>query len=122
MPVVDDYLGTLAPNQAAALRDVRRLVLELVPDAGETTTYGMPAFTYRGYPLLAFKVWKRHLGLYPCSSTAVDAVRAELDAKNVSKGAIRFTPDAPLPDDVLRRVLDARQKGGGGGGGGGEKT
>ena len=108
MAVVDAYLGTLAPDQAAAFQHVRRLVLELVPDAGEVMTYGMPAFTYRDHPLLAFKAWTRHLGLYPCSSTAVDAVRAELDAGSVSKGGIRFTEAEPLPDDVVRRLLKAR--------------
>jgi hypothetical protein len=68
VPAVDDYLGTLAPEQAAALRDVRRVLLDLVPDA----------------------------------------VRGELGPQRVSKGAIRVTQAEPLPDDVLRRLLEAR--------------
>jgi uncharacterized protein YdhG (YjbR/CyaY superfamily) len=106
--IVDDYLATLAPEQAAALAHVRDVVLDLVPDAGETTTYAMPAFTYRGKPVLAFQAWKHHVGLYPCSSAAVAAVSDVLAAGQFTKGAIRFAPDDPLPDDVLRRVLEAR--------------
>jgi uncharacterized protein YdhG (YjbR/CyaY superfamily) len=68
----------------------------------------MPAFTYRGKPLLAFQAWTHHVGLYPCSSAAVAAASDLLATGQATKGTIRFAPDDPLPDGVLRRVLEAR--------------
>jgi uncharacterized protein YdhG (YjbR/CyaY superfamily) len=68
----------------------------------------MAALTYRDKPLLGFRAAAAHLSVFPFSPGAVDAVRGELPASAVSKGTLRFTPAAPLPDDVVRRLVRAR--------------
>jgi uncharacterized protein YdhG (YjbR/CyaY superfamily) len=105
---MDDYLDGLSPEQAAALAHVRALVAELVPDAEEGKSYGVPAFIHAGRPLLGFSAAKAHLSLFPFSPAAVDAVRDRLDGFSVAKGTIRFSPDTPVPDDVLADLVRAR--------------
>lgn len=70
----------------------------------------MPAFKYRGRPLLGFRVAQRHLSLHPFSPEALDTVKDQLGAFDLSKGTIRFTPDTPIPDDVLKQLIAARLK------------
>jgi uncharacterized protein YdhG (YjbR/CyaY superfamily) len=107
---VDDYLQDLPEARRAALERVRSVVRESVPDIEEGRSYGMPAFRYRGRPLLAFAATKQHLGLYPCSGWVVDQMREDLRDFSLSSGAIRFTEDHPLPDAAVRRMLELRRR------------
>ncbi|MEV7132564.1 hypothetical protein AB0N24_06700 [Arthrobacter sp. NPDC093128] len=38
-----------------------------------------------------------------------DAVASQLDGYSLSKGTIRFTPDHPVPDDVLEEIVRLRR-------------
>jgi uncharacterized protein YdhG (YjbR/CyaY superfamily) len=110
MSVMDDYLDGLPPAQKAALARVRAIVEGVAPEAEEGVSYGMPAFLYAGRPLLGFRAAKRHLSVLPFSAAAVDAVKDRLEGFDVSKGTIRFSPDSPLPEDVLVDVVQARKQ------------
>lgn len=110
MGVVDEYLRGVSVARGEALGRVCAVVREVVPGVEEGRAYGMPAFRYRGSPLLAFAAARRHLGLYPCSGWVVDQVRGELEGFSLSKGAVRFTEDHPLPEATLRRMITLRRR------------
>ena len=105
---MDDYLADLQPTQKVALECVRAVVAGLAPNAEEGTSYGVPAFLLAGRPLLGFSAAKRHLSIFPFSPAAVEAVRERLDGFDLSKGTIRFSPDRPVPDDVLADLVRSR--------------
>ena len=107
---MDDYLAELPEAQKAALQRVRTLVGDLAPDAEEGTSYGVPAFIYSGRPLLGFGAAKKHLSIFPFSPAAIEAVKDRLEGFDVAKGTIRFSPDNPVPDDVLADVVRARMQ------------
>jgi uncharacterized protein YdhG (YjbR/CyaY superfamily) len=107
---MDDYLRELSTEQGAALARVRALVEQVVPEAEEGRSYGMPAYLYRGRPLLGFRAAKQHLSVFPFSPEAVDAVRDRLGGFDISKGTVRFSPDDPLPEDVLGDMIRARKR------------
>ena len=108
MSAMDDYLGGLPSAQKDALDRVRAVVGRVAPDAEEGESYGMPAFLYSGRPLLGFRAAKKHLSVFPFSPEAVDAVKDRLEGFDLSKGTIRFSPDSPLPEDVLVDLVRAR--------------
>jgi len=105
---MDDYLADLPADRKAALERVRTVVAGLVPDAEEGRSYGVPAFIYAGRPLLGFSAAKRHLSIFPFSPAAIEAVKDRLEGFDVAKGTIRFTPEHPVPDDVLADLVRAR--------------
>jgi uncharacterized protein YdhG (YjbR/CyaY superfamily) len=105
-----DYLDDLSAEEKAALERVCAVVRGAAPEADEGRSYGMPAFIYAGRPLLGFRAAKTHLSLFPFSPAAIDAVRDRLGGFDLAKGTIRFTPDTPLPDDVLTDLVRARQQ------------
>ena len=116
-PRVDEYLETLPEDQQRLLRALRERVAELVPDAVETISYGMPAFKVHGRFFLSYAGWKRHCSIYPIDDALLarhaDAVRGY----GSTKGALHFTPAQPLPDALLedlvrQRVAEARARGG----------
>jgi len=108
MSSMDDYLGGLPPAEKAALERVRAVVAAAAPEAEEGVSYGMPAFIYAGRPLLGFGAAKNHLSIFPFSPAAVDAVSDRLGGFDLAKGTIRFTPDRPVPEDVLLDLVRAR--------------
>jgi uncharacterized protein YdhG (YjbR/CyaY superfamily) len=110
MSAMDDYLDGLPSDQRDALGRVRAVVGRVVPEAEEGTSYGMPAFLYSGRPLLGFRATKGHLSVFPFSPEVVDGVKGRLEGFDLSKGTIRFSPDRPVPEDVLVDVLRARRQ------------
>jgi len=108
MSEVDDYLASIEPTDRSALEHVRRLAMQVAPDAEDGRSYGMPALKYRGKPLIGFISAKNHLSLFPFSPAVIEAVSDRLDGFDVSKGTIRFSVDRPIPDDVLRDIVRYR--------------
>lgn len=105
---MDDYLDGLPDEQRAAFERVRTVVRGVAPEADEGESYGMPAFIYAGRPLLGFRAAKKHLSVFPFSPEAIEVVGGRLEGFELSKGTIRFTPESPVPDDVLEDVIRAR--------------
>jgi Uncharacterized conserved protein len=107
---MDDYLDGLGVAERAAFEHIRKLAMDLVPDAEEGTSYGMAALKYKQKPLICFLAAKHHLSIFPCSSRVVDSVRDQLTAFELSKGTIRFTIEKPLPNDVVRDIVRLRME------------
>jgi uncharacterized protein YdhG (YjbR/CyaY superfamily) len=108
MPAVDDYLSSLDASAREAFEHIRSLVMDMVPEAEQGTSYGMAALRYKHKPLLGFLAAKHHLSIFPFSSRVVEAMRDRLAAFELSKGTIRFTAATPLPDEVVRDIVRHR--------------
>jgi len=106
---VDEYLAALAPEQREALERLRRLISSTVPEAVEALYYRMPAFRFRGRPLVAYAAFKGHCSLFPLSPQVIEAHAADLAGFSTSKGTIQFDPDRPLPGALVERLVRARQ-------------
>ena len=107
---IDEYLDGLPPSERAVLQRVRDVVVRAAPEVEEGKSYGVPAFLYAGRPLLGFSAAKRHLSVFPFSPAAIEAVKNRLDGFDLSKGTIRFTPERPVPDDVLADLVRLRRQ------------
>jgi uncharacterized protein YdhG (YjbR/CyaY superfamily) len=105
---VDAYLTDQPADVRRALQHVANLVIEVAPDAEQGTSYGAPAFRYRGRPLLGFKAGKDHLSLFVFAPEINDRVRDRLAGFRVTKGMVAFTPDTMPPDDVVRDMVRFR--------------
>ncbi|WP_425953566.1 iron chaperone [Xylanimonas sp. McL0601] len=106
---VSEYLSSIGGAEHDAVARVLERAPALVPDVEEGRSYGMPALRYRGSPLLSVMVTKNHLGLYPFSPAVLEALAGDLTAFRTTKGSVSFQPDAPLPDDVVDRIVLARR-------------
>lgn len=109
MGTVADYLDTIDGADRAALERIYAVARELVPEAEEGTSYGMPALVYRGKGLVSSLSTKKFLSLYPFSAGVVAEVADDLDGFDTTKGSIHFAADHPLPDAVVRRLIESRR-------------
>jgi uncharacterized protein YdhG (YjbR/CyaY superfamily) len=105
---IDAFLAGLPEDVRAALEDLRRTIATAAPDAVEGIGYGVPAFKYRGRPLVSFGAAKEHCSFYVQSPAVLDAHRDELAGYDTAKGTIRFTPDKPLAASLVTTLVKAR--------------
>ena len=109
MGEVETWLAGLPERQAELLRPYVARARELVPEADEGRSYGMPALTYRGRGLVALVPTKSGYSVYPFSGGVVGAVMVAHPGWEHTKGSIHFTADRPLPAAVFDElVLAAR--------------
>lgn len=107
MSAIDDYLDKVPLPQRIELERIRVVVKDVVPDAVESISYGMPAFKYKDKPLVYFAAFKNHLSLFPTSGPT-EALKEQLKDFTVSKGTIQFTTDKPIPESLIREILQVR--------------
>jgi len=104
---VDEYLAAVPDDhKRAALQKLRRTIKAALPRAEECISYGLPAFRYEGRMVAWYGAAKNHCSFYP--GGVVDACKDDLTKYETSKGTIRFTPDAPLPATLVKKLLKAR--------------
>ncbi|RME83876.1 MAG: DUF1801 domain-containing protein [Caldilineae bacterium] len=99
-----EYVDAQPDNRREALRVVRDLILETVPDAVESMRYGMPTYDVAGDFLAALASQKHYLSLYVDSETLA-AHREDFGHLNCGKSCIRFRRLEQLPLEAVRRVL-----------------
>jgi uncharacterized protein YdhG (YjbR/CyaY superfamily) len=107
---IDAYLAAVPATHRAALKKLRGQIKKLYPQATEHISYGMPLFKLDGHPLAGFRAAKRHSGLFVWSSTALGTLGDMLDGYDTAASTVRFAPDKPLPERIIKAVLGARAK------------
>ncbi|HEX6874683.1 MAG TPA: DUF1801 domain-containing protein [Nocardioidaceae bacterium] len=107
-PDIDSYLAALDKPEREALQRLRRSILDVVPDAEECISYGMPAFKVHGKTVAGFAAFKNHLSYLPHSGSVLSTLAADLAAYEVTKGSLHFTVDEPLPTSLVTRLVATR--------------
>lgn len=106
---VDTYLGSIDGPDRDALRRVYDIARDVVPEAEQGTSYAMAALLYRGKGLVATVRAKKFLSLYPYSGSVVASVIDALGDFETTSGSIHYSAEHPLPEAVVRRVVEARR-------------
>lgn len=104
---VDEYLARVPAEQRAALEALRRTIREAAPRAEEVISYRMPAFRQNGV-LVYFAAFEGHCSFFPGSVVTQRKFAAELKPFAAGKGTIHFTPERPLPKELVKRLVKAR--------------
>ena len=106
---VEAYLADFPSDVRTRMKQIRELVLELVPEAVESISYGMPAYKYKKKPLVYFGGFQHHIGLYP-TPNGIEAFLEELKPYAHAKGSVKFPHDQPLPMELIRKIVLFRQQ------------
>ena len=106
---VDEYLRGVEEPKRSTLEALRRTILEIVPDAEQVISYRVPAFRVEGRIVAGFAAFKDHLSYLPFSGAVLPALASELDAYTMTKSALHFPVDRPLPTSLVRKLIAARR-------------
>jgi uncharacterized protein YdhG (YjbR/CyaY superfamily) len=105
---VDAYLRDLGEPKRTTLEELRRTILEIVPDAEQVISYRVPAFRVGGKTVAGFAAFKDHLSYLPFSGSVLPALGDELDGYTMTKSALHFPVDRPLPRPLVERLIRVR--------------
>ncbi len=105
---IDEYIAAFSPEVQAILERIRSTIRAAAPDAQETISYRIPAFTRNG-TLVYFAAFKAHIGFYP--PVRGDARLEKAIAPYAGeKGNLRFPLDQPIPYRLIERIVKHRVK------------
>lgn len=105
---ITDYLENIESHQQLEYARIKRLVHSVVPNVSEVISYGLPTFKYKGKPLLYFGAFKNHMSVFP-TPAPIDELSDKLKPYKVSKGAVQFTKQMPLTDDIILDMIRIRK-------------
>lgn len=104
---VDAYIAQWPPTTARALTRLRSVLRKALPEATEVIAYGLPTFKL-AKNVIAFGGAAKHCAIYPMSGSVIATLEADLAGYGTSKGTIRFDPEHPLPDALIKKIIRAR--------------
>jgi uncharacterized protein YdhG (YjbR/CyaY superfamily) len=105
---IDEYLAALDEPKRSTLEALRRTILEVVPEAEQCISYGMPAFKVRGKTVAGFAAFKNHLSYFPHSGSVLPELTDDIAGYGGSKGTLQFAVDTPLPKPLVRKLIAVR--------------
>src|SRR5579872_5005288 len=104
---IDEYLASVPEDKRTALQALRAVIRAAAPEAEECISYKMPAFRLNGM-LVGSATARHHCALYAWNGSAVGLLADESSGYATSKGTIRFTHDKPLPEALVRRLVEMK--------------
>ena len=105
---IDEYISVFPENVQDKLRQMRKVIQGVVPEATEAISYGIPTFKLNGN-LVHFGGFKTHVSFFPTSS-GVAVFEKELAGYVTAKGTIQFPLDKPLPLALIKKIVKYRVK------------
>jgi uncharacterized protein YdhG (YjbR/CyaY superfamily) len=104
---VDEYINSFPDDIQDVLKEIRRIIREVAPEAEESIVYGIPSYTTHGRRLVHFAANKKHIGFYATPSGHQEFAK-ELSAYKGGKGSVQFPYDKPIPYDMIRLIVEFR--------------
>ena len=105
---IDEYLRSVDEPKRATLQALRRTILEIVPEAEEVLSYRVPAFRVEGKVVAGFAAFKDHLSYLPFSGSVLGQLEDELRGYTMTKSALHFPVDRPLPKSLVKKLIAVR--------------
>jgi uncharacterized protein YdhG (YjbR/CyaY superfamily) len=105
---VDGYFAALPEPKRATLEEMRRRILEIVPDADQRLSYAVPAFVVDGVTVAGLAAFTHHLSFLPHSGSVLAHLEDRLEGYQRTKSALHFPVDQPLPRELVRALIEAK--------------
>ena len=105
---VTDYISSLTGSDRLRIDEIYSYARELVPDAVEGLSYGMPALLYKGKGLISVMKTAKHIGVYPFGNLAELADEVAAAGLDTTKGSIHLKVGQTLPVDLLEAFIRRR--------------
>ena len=102
----DEYISLFPPHVQLILQQLRKSIRDLIPEAEETISYGIPTFRLYGN-LVHYAAYKNHIGFYP-GAAGIEIFKDKLSGYKLSKGTVQFPIDEPLPFDLILEIVQYR--------------
>jgi len=104
---IDAYIAQLDPVPRETLARLRSLLRSAAPEAEEVVSYAMPGIGQAG-ALVTYAAFKNHYSIFPMGNAVLDRMSADIAPWRKGPGTLQFQYAEPLPEDLVRRIVEAR--------------
>jgi uncharacterized protein YdhG (YjbR/CyaY superfamily) len=101
--LIHEYIMQFPEDVQAQLFLMRKLILQVAPEAKESISYKMPAFKWN-HNAVYFAGYEHHIGFYPTPGV-ITAFKEQLTSYKTSKGAVQFPLHQPLPKQLIEDMV-----------------
>ena len=105
---VDEYLRGLDEPKRSTLEALRSTILDVIPEAEQGISYKVPAFRVDGKTIAGFAAFRDHLSYLPFSGSVLPQLVDQLEGYTMTKSALHFAVDRPLPKVIVKKLVAAR--------------
>ena len=105
--VAQYYAAQKSPHKETLL-EMRKRILEVIPDAQEVMKYKMPTFIYEGHAVVGLLANTRHIGFYPYSGSVISRFPDITEKYVTTLGAIHVPLNKPMLKGEVKKLLKAR--------------
>jgi uncharacterized protein YdhG (YjbR/CyaY superfamily) len=105
---VDGYLSQFSGPGLTTALELRKDLLELIPEGEEGMSYGMPVVKLHGKAIAGYAIAKNHVGYYPHSSLVISKVPGLQERYKTTKGAVQIPSGELLPIEILTQLVSIR--------------
>lgn len=99
---VEQHITSFPPDIQKILSKVRQTIRDILPEAQERISYGIPTYTLNKN-IVHFSGYDKYVGFYP-GSIGVKAFTKELNPYETSKGTVKFPYDQPIPYNLIAKI------------------
>lgn len=105
---IDEYIAALDDPARSRMKELCALARDAVPEAGEALKWGVPAFLHpHGTILFVCSAHRQHAN-FTVTPSSRTAFAGELTSFETGKGSVKLPYAAPVPTELLRRMIAYR--------------
>jgi len=101
---VDLYIYSAAKDARPIMEELRKLILETIPDAEETISWNVPVYNYHGV-LAGFSLSKRHVTFGVDVLGSKDREELEKAGYKTGKKTIQIKLGQEVPTEIIKRLV-----------------
>ena len=90
------------------LRELRQTIHEVLPDAEQCISYGVPGFRLHGKVVAGFAAFTNHLSYLPHSGSVLSVLADDLAGYVSTPGSLHFPVDQPMPRSLVEKLIEVR--------------
>jgi len=105
---VDEYIAAAPREVQSKLKELRKIIISVAPEAEERISYAMPYYGYKG-TLAYFSVAKNHVGLYIPPPVIAKHMKL-LTRYKTATSTVQFSLDKKLPVTLIKTLVKVRMK------------
>lgn len=107
---IDQYHKDFSGEVLERMQTIRNIIHKVVPGVEESISYQIPCFKHKGY-LIYYCAFPKHITLSnPYSAAFWKHFEKDLEGYKVSKAAIQIPNDKPLPEKLIKKIIEFRKK------------
>ena len=104
---VDKYLDKLPDDIYLPIENIRQIIKFLVPGVDEIVSGNILTYRYNGM-LVGLGLDNNQCSFFLMSSTIIKDLEKDLEGFDTTNDIIRFTPEKPISNDLITRIVMAR--------------